>query len=489
MEGEVHYLVKDPIRAQFFRFNELQVAMMELLDGARTDEAIAQALAARFDVEVTAPAVSKFRDQLQQRWLLDCSAYPACEPARARQVHRRMRRRGSLAGQLAPVRDLLERGEPCEAARQLRARLAADPADGAARDAMAGLHRAFFEAHRETPGGVAMLPLWNPDRTLSVLDRWAGRALLGPEGAALAGVLLLAAGWSLAHADFSSLSSIRLQHVLLAALLTIPFRVAHELSHGLVCKHYGGSVPEMGLLLISGVIPGAYCDVSDTYLFERRRQKVLVQLAGGVAELMLVCVCLISFSFVSHPGWANALLIAAGWRTWGVVYGWVPLVKLDGYYALADALDLPNLHQRSTRYVQQALAHVLLGAPPATPDRLSPRERRVFAFYGTAAGVFSVAYLYGPWLWFLLPLIARHVPGGPVLALLFVGRAMVWPLGQAAWSLARLAHRHRRELLQPRRLLGWVAGVAALVALASSSLARRLVADPLIHLVSSALHG
>jgi hypothetical protein len=477
--GEVSFLVKDPIRAQFFRFNELQVAAMKLLDGTRPDEEIARRMSAEFDVELPAAQVARLREQLRDRLLLDIESYRLDEG----KVLRRFRRLLRLRGLLSLVRDSplpahpeaafpmreglheLEHGDPGRAAGCFRAVLSHEPDHPPARLALAKLHQAFFEAHREAPAGLWMFPLWNPDRFLTRLEQLMGRWVLSRWGAVLGGVLLLLALQSLRHFRLVPLESIRLTDFLLALALTVPFRITHELAHGLACKHYGGTVPEIGLLVLHGVIPGLYCDVSDSYLCTRRRQKVVIQLVGGLAELMMVCVALLVYVYGPHPRpWSNALLLVIPWRTWSALYNWAPFAKLDGYYALADALGIPNLRDRSLRYLSQRLRHWLLRIPPDSVP-LTARERRIFSWYGSSAVIFSVAYIYGPWLLFLLPLLIRYVPGGALLAAAFCVKTILLPALRGLVELTRTVRAHGRQVLTPFRVLGLAVALALALAL------------------------
>jgi hypothetical protein len=60
----------------------------------------------------------------------------------------------------------------------------------------------------------------------------------------------------------------------------------HEFSHGLTCKHYGGECHEVGFLLLF-FIPAFYANVSDAWLFPRKRHRLYVTLAGGYCDLCL----------------------------------------------------------------------------------------------------------------------------------------------------------------------------------------------------------
>src|SRR5437016_12930046 len=69
-----------------------------------------------------------------------------------------------------------------------------------------------------------------------------------------------------------------------------------------------------------------------------------------------------------------------------------PLIKLDGYYLLSDLLDVPNLRHRAVGFLRNRLRW-LLGMEAQPEDRISPRERRIFVWYGLLAWTYSTALL------------------------------------------------------------------------------------------------
>ena len=74
-------------------------------------------------------------------------------------------------------------------------------------------------------------------------------------------------------------------------LLTFGFLIMlvvflHELGHAFTLKHYGGTVPEIGLLFIF-FIPGGYTNTTDQYSLVRRKQRALVVGAGLIVQLVI----------------------------------------------------------------------------------------------------------------------------------------------------------------------------------------------------------
>jgi multidrug resistance efflux pump len=175
--------------------------------------------------------------------------------------------------------------------------------------------------------------------------------------------------------------------------LTILFvTTAHEFAHGFACKRFGGEVHEVGFLLIY-FQPAFYCNVSDAWLFPEKAKRLWVTFAGAYFEIFLWAVATLTWR-VTEPGtWLNvvALVVMAtsGIKT---LFNLNPLIKLDGYYLLSDALEIPNLRQRAFSYLgarlKQAWGSAIQGLKEAPP-----RERRVYLVYGLLAGAYSFSLL------------------------------------------------------------------------------------------------
>src|SRR5437762_11088942 len=127
--------------------------------------------------------------------------------------------------------------------------------------------------------------------------------------------------------------------------------IAHEFAHGLTCKHFGGEVRELGVLLLY-FQPAFYCNVSDAWLFPEKSKRRWVGFAGPYFELFLWACAVLVWRLTDPETWLNsgalAVLAVSGVKT---LLNFNPLLKLDGYYLLSDALDMPNLRQRSYAYV------------------------------------------------------------------------------------------------------------------------------------------
>lgn len=160
----------------------------------------------------------------------------------------------------------------------------------------------------------------------------------------------------------------------------------HEYAHGLTCKHYGGEVTEMGFILLF-FQPGMYVNVSDSWLFPEKNKRIRVMLAGVVFEIILWALAII-FWRISAPETliSYVALLILGTSGVRLFLNLNPLIKLDGYYALSDWLEIPNLRQKSLGYFINRLRH-----PFSKPTQdTGRRHRRIFFYYGLFSALFSV---------------------------------------------------------------------------------------------------
>lgn len=141
----------------------------------------------------------------------------------------------------------------------------------------------------------------------------------------------------------------------------VVLKVLHELSHGIVCKRYGGTLRDAGVAFLL-FVPIAYIDVTSSWRFRSKWQRIHTALAGMQMELAVAALAAIAWSY-SPPGALNQslanLVIMASLTT--LLFNANPLMRFDGYYVLADLLGLPNLYADSQRWLRSALSHFFLG--------------------------------------------------------------------------------------------------------------------------------
>ncbi|HUU44843.1 MAG TPA: efflux RND transporter periplasmic adaptor subunit [Acidobacteriota bacterium] len=259
---------------------------------------------------------------------------------------------------------------------------------------------------------LGMIPLkaFDPDRALT---RWIERLrfLFRPAAVVLAFVAMIVAVavaasqhslWSGGILGAWRLTSIPL---LLAAIFALAW--VHETGHALTLKHFGGSVHEMGFLLLY-FQPCFYCNISDTYLLPGRQARLYVGLAGLFFQGLVTALAILVWRMI-EPGnliadflWVFTVVSLALF-----LFNFNPLIKLDGYYILVELLRIPNLRAKAFRYWRGVAGRWLRGTDAVGTER-DTRLRRIYRWYGLAASVYTgtligwvlyhvTRFLHGQW--------------------------------------------------------------------------------------------
>ncbi len=347
--GEQSFILKDPQSRKYYRFRPVEIKVMESLNGEHTTGEAAQELANE-GIRVSASAVEAFATKL--------TAMGLCE--------RTLGERSIL---------LMER---LRAERKRR------------------LRRGIFQ-------GDAMRLRWSVGDPDKLFDRWLPRLRFFFSRTFLAiSVLLfalyflvLALKWPEFSQAMANLYTFKFGAGDLAVLwLTgTVIIVIHELGHGFTCKYFGGQVHEIGAMLIY-FEPAFFCNVNDAWTFPELRARLWVTAAGSWIQLVVAGVAAIVW-WAATPGTlvsevALAAVLIGGITT--VFMNLNPLIPLDGYYALSDYLEVPNLRQRAfahlTWLVRRRVLRLDVPQPPA-----DHREQRIFLVYGVLAAVYITLIL------------------------------------------------------------------------------------------------
>ena len=121
-----------------------------------------------------------------------------------------------------------------------------------------------------------------------------------------------------------------------------------------------------------------------------------VAAAGMAVELFVAALALFLWLNV-ESGRVSAIaynvMLIGGVST--LLFNGNPLLRYDGYYVLADWIEIPNLAQRSTRYLGYLLQHYILGVDDAVSPVTAPGERAWFICYGIASFCYRLFILAG----------------------------------------------------------------------------------------------
>lgn len=357
-QGREFWVVKDPLRLKYFRFEQEEHWLLTQLDGSRSLDAI--------------------REEFENRF--------APQQITLREIYRLigMAHRGGLvvsdgAGQGA---ELLERHREHK-----RKRL---------RNILGELLSLRFR-------GV------DPDRWLQKLDGYVGWVFSWP--AVIAAMMIGAAALLLIVANVDDfVRKLPASHeffgpsnwLLLATTLAI-VKILHELGHGLACKRFGGECHEMGLMLLC-FTPCLYCDVTDSWMIPSRWKRAAIGAAGMYVELWLASLATFMW-WTSEPGIVHhlALNVMFVGSVSTLVFNANPLMRYDGYYILSDLLEIPNLRSKASTLVSSFARRFFFGGRVERDPFLPAKHRFLLASYAIASAVYRWV-VAASILWFLYKL-------------------------------------------------------------------------------------
>ena len=114
-----------------------------------------------------------------------------------------------------------------------------------------------------------------------------------------------------------------------------------------------------------------------------------------------------------------------------IVFNANPLLRYDGYYILADLVEIPNLRQKATTILSRKLGEWCLGMEPPEDPFLPQRNQLFFALYSVAAAAYRWVVAFSI-CWFLYRLFqSYHLKiVGQIVVLVSLWGLFVMPLYQ-----------------------------------------------------------
>ena len=219
-------------------------------------------------------------------------------------------------------------------------------------------------------------------------------------------------------------------------------KVIHEFGHGLSCRKYGGEVHEMGALFLC-LSPCLYCNVSDAWTLPSKWKRIVISYAGIYIELVIAATATFVWWYTpSHPfinNLALCLMVVCSVST--VVFNANPLMRYDGYYVLADWLEIPNLRDRANRFLKNSVLEHCLGVEVQPEAYMATWRKVLFIIYAVVSYIYRWVITYSILIFmstFLKPYKLEVV--SKMLALASLGSMIGWPL----WRLGKNLHRRGR---------------------------------------------
>ncbi|TWT94840.1 putative peptide zinc metalloprotease protein YydH [Botrimarina colliarenosi] len=344
-QGRVYWVVKDPVALQYFRFEEEEFAILEMLDGDSSLDEIAEEFERRF------PPQSIRTEELQQFV-------------------------GTLHRSGLVITDAPGQGD------QLKKR----------RDERVGkeLQQKFTNILSVRFKGI------DPDWILNLLYsfppvRWffSQTAFVLCMMLCLSALLLIGVQFDVFQSKLPAFNTFfAAENWMLLAVVLACTKILHEFGHGLSCKHFGGECHEMGVMLLV-LTPCLYCNVSDSWMLPNKWHRAAIGAAGMYVEVVLASICTYIWWF-TEPGLLHYvclnIMFVSSVST--ILFNANPLLRYDGYYIVSDLLEVPNLRQKSSSILTRKAAEWCLGMEQQDDPFLPQRNQFLFATYTVAAAIY-----------------------------------------------------------------------------------------------------
>ncbi len=205
-------------------------------------------------------------------------------------------------------------------------------------------------------------------------------------------------------------------------------KIIHEFGHGLSCKAFKGESHEMGFLLMC-FSPAMYCNVTDAWTVADKWKRIIISFAGIYVELVIAALATFVWWYTPHLVTVNniamAVMVLCSVST--VFFNANPLMRFDGYYMLADWIEIPNLRDRANRYLTNLFLSICLGIEVPPEQYMAPGRRLLFVGYAIASYVyrwvvtFSIIFFLADFLGPQLKILSQ------MLAAFSLGTMFIWP--------------------------------------------------------------
>ncbi|MEA3187633.1 MAG: putative peptide zinc metalloprotease protein [Chthoniobacter sp.] len=356
-EGRTYYVVKDPISLQYFRLTAEDYFLATLFDGVRDLGAVRNGYQERFPHL----RLEYSEDELKERI-------------------------ARFANDLALLQFLSVQGA------RLKQRYDAGRARKHSGPSFYKIVNNVFFARRS---------LFDPDELFARMARPLWWIWTRTAHWICTALVLLAVGIVIAKYDRTEAMMSQFFHInnwLLIWVTTILIKSIHELGHGLTCKHFGGEVHEVGVMLLV-FTPYFFVNVSDSWVLPERHKRILISAAGIYVELVLAAFATFLWAIV-QPGPAQQILynimVIASVST--IIFNANPLMRFDGYYIMTDWIEVPNLSTKSRAFVASKVKRLLFGKnyQDQSMARLPLPKKRfgLFYFYAVASYIYGYFVIY-----------------------------------------------------------------------------------------------
>ncbi len=361
-EGMTHYVIKDPLALKYFRFKIEEYFLLQQFDGKQTLQDVKKAFERKYRPQtISIEDLTRFVAQLHEAGIIQIDSNEQAKVLIRRRNKNRWRKVWSFLANILfikiPVIDperLLTRMYP--------------------------YFRWIF-----TPAFI----------TVSVTSMLLALGLVG-------------SNWKTFYDKLPDFQSFFNWWTIMSFWVCLAVvKIIHEFGHGLTAKHYGGEVHEMGILFLV-LTPALYCDVTDSWLLPNKWKRIWISAAGIYVECFLASIATFVWWY-STPGLLNSLAMATMFicSVNTILFNANPLLRYDGYYVMADWLEIPNLRIKSTQFFSYLIQEKVLGLEIPVQSYLPKSRRYLFVTYAIASYVYRWFVTFAI-LWFMSQILKPY---------------------------------------------------------------------------------
>ena len=287
------------------------------------------------------------------------------------------------------------------------------------------------------------VPLWRPDRfltkTLPLVELFYTRAFaLIVLVVFLLDLYLVFREWDELTRSFAYFFNLQGGfYFLIAATFS---KVIQELGHAYTAKRYGVRVPTIGAAFMV-MWPVMYTDTGETWKLADSRKQMAIASAGMAAELVLAVFATL-FWAVAPEGNVKYMLFILATTTWilTLAVNASPFMRFDGYFLLSDALDFPNLHERSFACGRWWVRRTFFGLKQELPEpTFSAGQRASLVLFAIGIWIYRVVVFFG------IALIVFHM-FFKILGIVMMALEIIWFLLLPVWRESKYLWKRRRDI-------------------------------------------
>jgi len=413
-EGMTHYVIKDPLALKYFRFKIEEYFLLQQFDGKVTLQEVKKAFERKYRPQtISIEDLTRFVAQLHEAGIIQIDSPEQAKVLIRRRKKNRWRKIGAFFANILFIK----------------------------------------------------IPIIDPERLLTRMYpyfRWIFTRVFITLSvlSMVVAVSLVVSQWKTFYdklPDFQSFFNwwtIASFWVCLAVV-----KIIHEFGHGLTAKHFGGEVHEMGILFLV-LTPALYCDVTDSWLLPNKWKRIWISAAGIYVECFLASIATFVWWY-STPGLLNSLAMATMFicSVNTILFNANPLLRYDGYYVMADWLEIPNLRIKSTQFFAYLIQEKVLGLEIPVQSYMPRARRSLFVTYAVASYVYRWFVTFAI-LWFLSQVLKPYKLES--VSYLLAAGSLVPLLGMPVYQIVKFLRTPGR-LRKVKKARASAFGVAAIV--------------------------